>query len=391
MRTAAQHEYRDERHYLERELDELVKDNDIWQFIRQGSLDGIWYWDLEFPENEWMSPEFWELFGIDPTTKTHDPAEWQDLIHPDDLATATENFHAHCNDPDHPYDQIVRYRHADGSTVWVRCRGLAIRDDSGRAIRMLGAHNDVTALKLAEEKATDASDAALHANEELQAFAYSASHDLKSPANTIRMLLTEARLALKGGDANDARSLLTKAEATNDAMRETVDRLLEYTRVAGSDTILAPVDLDALMADVIAGLRADIAASDAQLAVAPLGHVMGCDWQLRQMFQNLITNAIKFQAPGNVPAIRITGHPCGKDQVTIDVADNGIGISVADQKRVFDLFGKLHGASRFPGSGLGLAFCARVAKAHGTEVTVRSSDEGSVFSIDLPVSNETRT
>ncbi|MEM9426763.1 MAG: ATP-binding protein [Pseudomonadota bacterium] len=388
MNAPAQHAVNYRKHYLELELEELVKDSAIWQFIRQGSLDGVWYWDLERPENEWMSPEFWELFGIDPSTKAHDPAEWQDLIHPDDLATTTENFHAHRLDPNHPYDQVVRYRHADGSTVWVRCRGLAIRDDNGRAIRMLGAHNDVTALKLAEEKAIHASNAAHHANEELQAFAYSTSHDLKSPANTIRMLLTEARLALKGGDAIDAQSLLTKAEATNDAMRETVDKLLEYTRVAGSHTVFAPVDLDAVMADVIAGLRADIAASGAQLTVAPLASVMGCDWQLRQMFQNLITNAIKFQAPGNIPQIGISGHPCGEDHVTIEVADNGIGISVADQDRVFELFGKLHRTSKFPGSGLGLAFCARVAKAHGTDVTVRSTQDGTVFSVDLRLSEE---
>ncbi|MDP7110326.1 MAG: PAS domain-containing protein [Myxococcota bacterium] len=90
-----------------------------------------------------MSPRLWEVLGVDPDAKQHLASEWQDLIHPDDLQLALENFERHCADPDHPYDQIVRYTHADGSTVWVRCRGVAIRDSEGRPIRMLGAHNEI--------------------------------------------------------------------------------------------------------------------------------------------------------------------------------------------------------------------------------------------------------
>jgi PAS domain S-box-containing protein len=136
-----------DKNYLENELETLIQsDPDIWRFIRQSSLDGVWYWDLEKPENEYMSPEFWELFGFDPKTKKHLSAEWQDLIHPDDLKVAQANFEAHRKDPSHPYDQVVRYTRAAGGTAWVRCRGIAIRDETGRAIRMLGAHNDITDL-----------------------------------------------------------------------------------------------------------------------------------------------------------------------------------------------------------------------------------------------------
>lgn len=137
--------------YLKLELYDLIKkDSKIFDFLQEGALDGLWYWDLENPENEWMNARFWQLLGIDPATKTHQAHEWQDLINADDLETALENFQKHVEDASHPYDQIVRYRHADGSTVWVRCRGLAIRDTNGKPIRMLGAHNDVTELKEAE-------------------------------------------------------------------------------------------------------------------------------------------------------------------------------------------------------------------------------------------------
>ena len=142
-------------HYLKRELYDLVgRDTTIFDFLQDGSLDGIWYWDLESPENEWMSPRFWNLLGYDPQEKQHLAAEWQDMIFKDDLKVALDNFKKHCQDPNHPYDQIVRYRHRDGSTVWVRCRGLAIRDESGKAIRMLGAHVDLTDLKVNETEIT---------------------------------------------------------------------------------------------------------------------------------------------------------------------------------------------------------------------------------------------
>lgn len=139
--------------YLKVELYQLMNnDTSIFEFIQSGSLDGIWYWDLKRPEQEWMSPKFWETLGYHPLEKKHLASEWQDIIFKEDLALATLNFQKHCEDPNHPYDQVVRYRHKNGSTVWIRCRGLAIRDENGTAIRMLGAHTDITELKEAEKK-----------------------------------------------------------------------------------------------------------------------------------------------------------------------------------------------------------------------------------------------
>ncbi len=140
-------------HYLKKELYELVKgDETIFDFIQEGSLDGIWYWDLEHPENEWMSARFWKVLGYEPNEMPHKASAWQDIINQDDLKTALDNFHKHVADPEHPYDQEVRYTHKNGSIVWVRCRGLAIRDQNGKPYRMLGAHQDITALKQSQEQ-----------------------------------------------------------------------------------------------------------------------------------------------------------------------------------------------------------------------------------------------
>jgi PAS domain S-box-containing protein len=146
-------------HYLKKELYERIqKDPVIFEFLQSGSLDGIWYWDLENQENEWMSPRFWTILGYDPEEKKHLASEWQDLIYPEDLTVAIENFKKHCVDPNHPYDQVVRYLHKNGSTVWIRCRGIAIRDKTGKPVRMLGAHTDLTPQKQAERALRESED-----------------------------------------------------------------------------------------------------------------------------------------------------------------------------------------------------------------------------------------
>ncbi|WP_052501704.1 PAS domain-containing hybrid sensor histidine kinase/response regulator [Thiomicrospira microaerophila] len=135
-------------HYLKQQLyKELQQSPALFDFIQEAALDGLWFWDLENPEHEWMNPKFWQVLGYDPATKQHLASEWQHMINADDLKAATENFTKHLADPAYPYDQVVRYQHRDGHTVWVRCRGIAIRDEQGKPVRMLGAHNDITEYK----------------------------------------------------------------------------------------------------------------------------------------------------------------------------------------------------------------------------------------------------
>ena len=140
-----------EEHYLKLELSKLIKKDDtVFQFIQESSLDGMWYWDLENPGNEWTNPKFWTTLGYDPAQMSHRANQWQEIIFPDDLKRALENFNKHLADPNHPYDQVVRYKHFNGSTVWIRCKGMAIRDQSGKPLRMLGAHVEITQEKLNE-------------------------------------------------------------------------------------------------------------------------------------------------------------------------------------------------------------------------------------------------
>lgn len=143
-------------HYLKTELYKLLSEsNEVFDALQGASLDGLWYLDIENPENEWMNDRFWETLGYDPKDKKHLSSEWQDIIHPEDLKSALAEFEKHLKDPNYPYSVIVRYKHKNGSTVWIKCRGMAIRNKYGKPIRMLGAHNDITSLKVAELKLAD--------------------------------------------------------------------------------------------------------------------------------------------------------------------------------------------------------------------------------------------
>jgi len=193
-------------HYLENELSNLFKvDEDMWTFVQQASLDGVWYWDLERPDNLWISPEYWHCLGYDPATKKHSPEEFAKAVFDEDLPNVMSSLERHYSDSSVPYEEIVRFHHADGSIVWVRCRGKATRDESGKAIRMLGAHNDLSAIKMAESEL-------ISANEELANFAYSLSHDLKSPTNTVQMLIDEVIACDEGGLSAEQRDLLAMSQ-----------------------------------------------------------------------------------------------------------------------------------------------------------------------------------
>nr|WP_238935852.1 PAS domain-containing sensor histidine kinase [Sulfitobacter mediterraneus] len=333
-----------------------------------------------------MSPELWQLFGIDPATKTHSPDEWQDIIFPEDLALALKNFEAHCADPDCPYDQVVRYRHADGSIVWVRCRGLAIRDETGKPIRMLGAHTDLTAVKKSEENAREGWRAAELANSELKSFAYSVSHDMKAPANTLKLLLDEMEHLGFGAEGGEAKSILDMAQQTVARMQTQIDDILDYTSVIGLEPELEPLDLSKVAADAVAALQADILVANGEVKIGPLPWVNGAATQMNILFQNLISNGIKFRRKDVAPVVRIDADIDPVDgKVTIRFTDNGIGISEADQPRIFALFQRLHTRENFAGTGIGLPLCLRIAMIHKGSLEVASTPgEGTCFSLILP-------
>lgn len=131
--------------YLKKELYELIKtDESILDFIMDNTLDGLCYLDLEKPENQWMNAKFWTKLGYNPNEMSHKASAWKSILKQDDLKLAKESFDKYLENPNHQYDQVLRYVHKNGSTVWMRCHGILIRDKDGKPFRMLVTHQDIS-------------------------------------------------------------------------------------------------------------------------------------------------------------------------------------------------------------------------------------------------------
>ncbi len=141
----------------------LAHDKTLLQFLTEVSLDGLWMWDLEAGNRGWMSPRIWELLGYGAGDSSGFDGDWTALIHPDRDNGAKARFAAYCQAPGHVFDEILRLRHRNGGSVWLHCRGIAIRNAGGTPVRLLGAHNDITRLKKNVEEELQGSKAELTA------------------------------------------------------------------------------------------------------------------------------------------------------------------------------------------------------------------------------------
>lgn len=226
-------------------------------------------------------------------------------------------------------------------------------------------------------------------NSELQEFAYAASHDLQEPLRKIQAF--GERLNNKCYDALDetGRHYLERMVDASTRMRRLIDDLLSYSRVNSKTTSFLPVELSAVVADVLSDLEPRIVAEDAKIRVGDLPAIEADPGQMHQLFLNLIANSLKFRRPGVTPSISIEGNiEVGESgaMVRIAVTDNGVGFEPRHAERIFGMFERLHGRDEFDGTGVGLATCRKIAERHAGELTAWGEpDAGAVFTLLLPV------
>ncbi|WP_265110966.1 PAS domain S-box protein [Halosolutus halophilus] len=220
-------------------------------------------------------------------------------------------------------------------------------------------------------------------NERLEQFAYVASHDLQEPLRMISSYLGFVQDRYGDELDDDGQEFVEFAVEGADRMREMIDGLLEFSRVETRGDPLEPIELDDSFADARRDLKLQIEEQDAEITAEPLPRVVGDGNQLRQVFQNLLSNAIEYSGDEQ-PRIDVSAHREGSEWV-ISVEDDGIGIDPADTDRIFGVFERLHAVDEHSGSGIGLALCERIVERHGGEIWVESEPgEGSTFSFTLP-------
>jgi PAS domain S-box-containing protein len=219
-------------------------------------------------------------------------------------------------------------------------------------------------------------------NKELRQFAYVASHDLQEPLRTISNFSEFlANNYADQIDENGKRSIHYINDAT-ERMRSLVKGLLDYIRL-GRDRELTTIDCNSLLEAVQLDLAAIISESGAKIKVAPLPQIRGYEIELRLLFQNLISNAIKFRKKNTIPEIKVFVKE--DNGYTFAVQDNGIGIADNYQERIFTIFQRLHSKDEYEGTGIGLAHCQKIVEIHDGKIWVESlPNQGSTFYFNIP-------
>lgn len=242
--------------------------------------------------------------------------------------------------------------------------------------------------RAAEEKEKAKSLALERSNEDLEQFAFIASHDLREP---LRKLMSFTQLLSSGryGSFDEkGQQFVHYIRDAAERMEALINSLLEYSRVTTQSRDFENVSFAELADEAERDLQLRIDESGASIEKDIQGSVQGNRSQLRQVVQNLIGNALKYRSPDTPPVIRITGGQVADDLYRLTVTDNGIGFDPQYKDQIFEVFKRLHGRDEYEGTGMGLAICKKIIERHGGQITATSKlGEGSTFRIDLPIHN----
>jgi light-regulated signal transduction histidine kinase (bacteriophytochrome) len=242
----------------------------------------------------------------------------------------------------------------------------------------------------AQQELTQKADELARSNAELEQFAYVASHDLQEPLRMVASYTQLLARRYKGKLDAAADEFIAFAVDGATRMQGLIHDLLSYSRLTVRGQTLQPTDSVFACKSALEHLRAAIEASNARITVGDLPKVMAYGTQLTQLFQNLISNAIKY-CDKRAPEIAVSAATDG-GQWVFSVRDNGIGIEPQYSERIFQMFQRLHTREQYSGTGIGLAICRKIAERHGGRIWVESQPgRGSNFLFTMPATQETRT
>jgi len=313
-------------------------------------------------------------------------------VHPDDLMRVRASY-GRVLDTGEPGRIAYRWQHTDGHYVWVETvvRGVDPSEDgSDDAGALIAVTRDVAERIEAEAALRRINRQLKQRNQALQDFAYVASHDLQEPLRKVRAFAS--LLEDEYADAVDdmGRHYMDRVRDAAERMSGLITDLLEFARVTTKDNPFEDVDLGEVLQDVLADLEIAIDETNATLDVGELPVIEADRTQMRQLFQNLVSNALKFAGDDEPPVVRVSAERIEADDATercrIQVEDNGIGFDEKYLDRIFTPFKRLHGRSAYEGTGMGLAICRRIIDRHDGELAASSTEgEGSTFTVTLPL------
>lgn len=332
------------------------------------------------------------------------PAEehryWVRFTHPDDLGVSRRVW-AIANSKIELYEVECRFRRHDGTYRWHLTRAVPELDEEGKVRLWIGTctdiHNQKVFTEELEKKVQERTLDLKRINDELQQFAYVASHDLQEPLRKIRtfaeLLATNVR-----NENEIVFNCLHKILSSSERMTTLIRDLLDFSKLADQNARYEMVDLNSVFRDVQGDLELLISQTQANVTCGSLPVIEAIPLQMTQLFYNLISNGLKFRVAGRKPCIEIAGRPLSEEEINsfpalnadkkhyaIEFRDNGIGFKQDYAEQIFTIFQRLHRSSNYSGTGIGLALCKKIVLNHHGEIfAVSEENKGAVFTVVLP-------
>ncbi len=357
----------------QQELSELTN---RFQISTRAAKIGIWDWKVQEDVLIWDETML-EIYGLSGNSLSPQIKDWQQYLHPEDVGLFQEMPLWNSIGQKELLNNEFRIIRADGAIRNIKAVGSVQRDSEGQVIRIIGTNWDITQEKEAEQERIRSRQLEAR-NKELEQFAYVASHDLQEPLRTVISFVGLLKRGYQDKLDDRGHEYLKFVVDASVRMSQLIKGLLEYSRI-GTNRQLSQVNISDLIQNIFDDLSAQINQTQAQISLDTMPQITGYQTELRLLFQNLISNAVKFRKTDQPPIIHI-GVKEEKNDWLFTVSDQGIGIDPVYREQIFSLFQRLHGTEKYEGTGIGLAHCHKIVDLHGGKIWVESKlHKGSTF------------
>lgn len=392
---------------LEIKLAELEKANQELQLYKQTMLEkdeflnqGTWEWNVRTGD-VFFSNGIYRLFGYH---QKDDMRTWDILgndinkhLDDEEIRKNKKDWIKILKEAD-TYLREMEITTKDGYKRRLETFGKVFRDDDGFAYKVIGTTRDITKLKEYEQELEVKIDELNRSNRDLEEFAYIASHDLHEPLRKLSTFGQRLASNAQGELSSVNKDYLSRMLKATDNMRNLIDNLLEFSRVTRGATTFVKTDINKLIEEVISEQELKIEETGADVKISQMPELEVVPSQIKQLFNNLLNNALKFVSADNKPTVEFNCTilksdeksryklKCNREYYKITVSDNGIGFDKVYSEKIFQIFQRLHGKADYTGSGIGLAICRKIADNHkGLIFADSESGKGSCFTVILPV------
>ncbi len=368
--------------------------NERYSIVAKATNDSVWDWDLK--NNVVLRPTrtLESVLGYDDIAPSEVDNFWKSHVHQEDWKRISQRRNLLFEDPkENFWEDEYRFLKPSGTYAFIYDRGYIIRDENGKAMRMIGASRDISKLKESEqqlkilnEQLQQRAKELIASNQELERFAYVASHDLQEPLRMVSSFLTQVEK--KYSDVLDEKGKTYIHFAVDGAkrMRQMILDLLEFSRAGRNIAAVEEVDLNILVKDILELHQNQLEETHASVSIGKLPTLFVAKTGIRQVFQNLISNSLKYNQlkQGLAPEISICAEEFA-DFWQFRVKDNGMGIDKEYFEKVFVIFQRLHDRSEYSGTGIGLAITKKIIENLEGEIWIESEvGKGSCFFFTIP-------